>query len=238
MKCAIFSDVHSNLEALHTFRENASHAGVSKYWMLGDIVGYGANPQEVCDEIFSFSDVVIKGNHDQAISDDSLLDWFNEEAKEAIIWTRSKLNTQTIQKLVNLPYLHTETEIILTHSSPDNPKEFTYIYDWNGASKAFKAFSNKICFIGHTHLPQLFSNALNKAIYLEEGTYQLDRNDRYIISSGSIGQPRDNDTRLSFGIFDDQNYTYQLMRIPYPKEETAKKIRKAGLPRYFADRLL
>lgn len=238
MRHAIFSDTHSNWEALTTFLDYSSKHHVDSYWMLGDIVGYGANPQEVTDEVFRISDVIILGNHDKAITDDKLLDWFNEDAKAAILWTRGKLSSQTKDKLADLPYVHIHENITLTHGSPDRPEDFPYIYEWKGAAKAFPKFSTPLCFIGHTHLPQIFSEREKAASYLEEGTYQLSRDDRYIISCGSIGQPRDMDPRLSFGIFDDEKYLLELVRLPYPKEEAARKIRAAGLPRFLADRLL
>lgn len=238
MRYAIFSDTHSNWEALTAFLEYAEHHKIDRYWMLGDIVGYGANPQEVCDKIFQISDVVILGNHDKAIIDDKVLEWFNDEAREAILWTRGKLNPQTIKKLENLPYIRVESNVTLTHSSTDQPEEFPYIYEWKAASKAFQAFSTPLCFIGHTHIPQIFAEKEKVTGYLEEGIYQLSRNDRYIISCGSVGQPRDADKRLSFGVFDDKNYTLEIVRLQYAKEETAKKIRAQGLPRHSAERLL
>ncbi len=238
MRYAIFSDTHSNLEAFDTFSNYCKKSKIDRYLMLGDIVGYGANPQEVCDEVFRISDAVILGNHDQAIWDDDLLDWFNEEAKEAILWTRSKLKGETVKKLKELPYVRVDGIMTLTHSSPNNPEKYPYIYDWATAYKGFKSFSTLLCFIGHTHLPMLFSEKKSAGCFLEEGAHQLMRDDRYIISCGSIGQPRDRDNRLSFGIFDDEAYTISLVRLSYSCKEAARKIRNAGLPRNLADRLL
>lgn len=238
MRYAVYSDTHSNLEALDTFVQYTRDNHIDRYFMLGDIVGYAANPQEVIDKVMKISNIVVMGNHDQAISDDKLLDWFNEDAKKALIWTRKKLTAESVKKLAALPYTCVDGVITLTHSSPDHPERYTYIYDWVTAHKGFQAFSNKICFIGHTHVPMLFSEKESAGCYLEEGTYQLEPDDRYIISCGSIGQPRDNDNRLSFGIFDDQKYSMTLVRLSYPCAETARKINEAGLPKYFADRLL
>lgn len=238
MRAAVFSDTHSNWEALSTFVKFAEQHKIDQYWMLGDIVGYGAEPQRVADEVFRISDVVIRGNHDQAIADDNLLRWFNEQAREAVHWTRKQLNSKTKDRLLHLPYTRIEKNVTLTHATPLDPEQFAYIDSPKEAAKAFPFFKTSICFIGHTHLPQIFSEKLNASGYLDEGSYQLNRSDRYIISCGSIGQPRDEDSRLSFGIFDDEAYSLQLVRLPYPKEETAKKIIAAGLPKYFATRLL
>ena len=238
MRAAVFSDTHSNWEALSAFLSFAKKQKVDQYWMLGDIVGYGAEPQKVAEKIFEFSDIVIRGNHDQAISDDNLLRWFNEEAKEAILWTRKQLKPKIKEKITRLPYIRIEKNVTLTHATPLDPEQFTYIDSVKEATKAFPFFKTPICFIGHTHVPKIFSEKLNAAGYLNEGSYQLNRSDRYIISCGSVGQPRDQDSRLSFGIFDDEQYSLQLVRIPYPKEEAAKKIIKAGLPKSFATRLL
>lgn len=238
MRHVIFSDVHSNWEALTVCLDYAAKSEVDKYWMLGDIVGYGANPQEVSDKIFQISDVIILGNHDQAITDDGLLDWFNEDAREAILWTREHLNQETMKRLRDLPYVRIEGNVTLTHSSPFRPDEYPYLLEWEEASKAFRAFDTSLCFIGHTHVPQIFSEKQKATSYLEEGTYQLDREDRYIACCGSVGQPRDYDKRLSFGIFDDETYTLQIVRLDYPKEEAARKIRAEGLPAFLADRLL
>jgi len=238
MRYAIYSDTHSNLEALTTFLNYSLSHHIDHYWMLGDIVGYGANPQQVSDKVFEISNIVIQGNHDKAIVDDALLEWFNDAAKQALLWTRTQLDSQTKEKLAHLPPIYIHKNITLAHGSPDRPEEFPYIDEWEEASKAFKAFKTPICFVGHTHLPQIFSERKKISGYLKEGTYQLSRDDRYIISCGSVGQPRDMDTRLSFGIYDDKNHTIELVRLPYAKEEAAKKIRVAGLPRFFADRLL
>ena len=238
MRAAIFSDTHSNWEAFSTFLKFAREHKVDQFWMLGDIVGYGAEPQKVADEVFQVSDIVIRGNHDQAITDDNLLRWFNDEAKEAILWTRKQLNSKTKEKLSHLPYTRIEKNVTLTHATPLDPEQFTYIDSSKEAKKAFPFFKTPICFIGHTHVPQIFSEKLNAAGYLNEGSYQLNRSDRYIISCGSVGQPRDKDHRLSFGIFDDEQYSLQLVRVSYPKEEAAQKIIEAKLPKFFATRLL
>ncbi|MBI4970331.1 MAG: metallophosphoesterase family protein [Candidatus Omnitrophica bacterium] len=238
MRCAIFSDTHSNWEALSTFLDYCHKNHIDRYWMLGDVVGYGADPQIVQKKVFEISDVVIRGNHDQAMVDDELLAWFNDEAKEAILWTRGQFDSKTKEKLASLPYSYVEGGVTLVHASPLNFDQFPYLITWKEAAEAFRYFNTPLCFIGHTHFPQIFLLKQKASSYLDEGIYPLDRNDRYIISCGSVGQPRDNDHRLAFGIFDDEAYTLELVRLEYPKEIAASKIRKAGLPRFFADRLL
>ncbi|MBI4399009.1 MAG: metallophosphoesterase family protein [Candidatus Omnitrophica bacterium] len=238
MRYVVFSDTHSNLEALGTFLDYTKNLNIDRYLMLGDIVGYGANPQEVCDLVFKTADTILLGNHDQAIYDDTLLDWFHDEAKEAILWTRKHLNASTVERLASLGYTRVEEGFTLVHSSPYQPETFPYIDDRKSSLKAFRAFATPLCFVGHTHVPALFSKQQHAAYYLKEGTYQLSKGDRYIINCGSLGQPRDPDKRLSFGVFDEEAYTVQIIRLNYPSHETAQKIRDAGLPRYFAARLL
>jgi len=238
MRYAILADIHSNLEALQTALDYLTDQKIDKYWILGDLVGYGANPQEVCDQVFNLTEVIILGNHDQAVFDFQLLDWFNQDARKALEWTRTQLNQETIKKLSELPYMRIEDKVTLTHSHPDHPEKYAYIFEWKDAETAFKVFKTPLCFIGHTHVPQLFSEKAQISRYLEEGTCLLQSNERYLINCGSVGQPRDYDKRLSFGILDDQDETLDIVRLDYDKEKAADKIRAEGLPSFLADRLL
>jgi diadenosine tetraphosphatase ApaH/serine/threonine PP2A family protein phosphatase len=238
MRYAILSDIHSNLEALERALDYLSDQNIDKYWVLGDLVGYGANPQEVCDRLFKLTDVIILGNHDQAIFDAKLLDWFNQDARTALEWTKTQLNQETKDKLAKLPYIRIENDVTLTHSSPNYPEEYSYIFEWKDVEPVFSVFKTRFCFIGHTHVPQLFSEKAQISRYLEEGTCLLDRSERYLINCGSVGQPRDYDKRLSCGILDDKDDVLDIVRLEYDKRKAADKIRSQGLPAFLADRLL
>lgn len=238
MRYAIISDIHSNLEALQTALDYLSSAKIDKYINLGDVVGYGADPKDCLKIAAELSETIICGNHDKAVFTPKLLSWFNPLAREAVEWTCGQLSEDEIGKLKDFPMKRIEDDFTLVHGSPNSPEEFKYLTMMREAGPAFHSFDNWICFVGHTHIPQVFIDKENITGYLEPGKFSLRRDERYIINCGSIGQPRDMDKRLSFGIFDDKENVLEIVRLEYDAKKAGEKIKKAGLPEYFADRLL
>jgi predicted phosphodiesterase len=230
MRIAIISDIHSNLEALTKAIDIIDSRSVDEIVCLGDIVGYGANPNECVDLVRRRCNTVIKGNHDDAVIDLIVADDFTDNARSAILWTRKQITEENLDYLCSLSITHRKKDIVLVHSSPCEPQEWSYIFDEDTAARAFRCFSEPLCFIGHTHMPMIFSpNGFASAISNDE---------RYLINVGSIGQPRDRNTDLSFGIFDTGTWTYENIRSPYDMETAARKILKTTLPPKLGQRLL
>ncbi|GAB4330169.1 MAG: metallophosphoesterase family protein [Candidatus Abyssubacteria bacterium] len=240
MRYAIICDVHSNLEALQAVLAEIKSMGVDKIVHLGDIVGYNSNPNE-CIEIFMGEGITsIIGNHDAAACglDDPL--WFNSAAKQAVIWTREKLKPEGREYLRSLPeQLILEGRILLAHGSPENRDN--YILDWMDAMRQFAVMERmkvKICFFGHSHLPALFAYRGFNHDLNQYGKHSLDSDNRYLVNFGGLGQPRDGDPRTCFGIFDSEAMTVEFFRLKYDVLKCAKKVEKAGLDIYLAERLL
>lgn len=248
MRIAIISDIHSNLEALQKALELIERETVEKIICLGDIVGYGSNPKQCLELTRKISHHIIMGNHDQASADISYIRDFTDYAKEAIFWTNKVLSQSEKEFLQSLPFTIEIENISFVHSSPYQPQEWHYITKHSEASFNFGYFDTQVCFIGHSHVSEIFcedraskKELVNPAIIDEINyfscKYELLKEKKYIINVGSVGQPRDKDWRLSFGIFDTDNWTYENIRAEYDVKAAAKKIREAKLPEILARRL-
>lgn len=248
MRLAILSDIHSNLEALEKSLSILSTIRVNHIICLGDIVGYGSNPKECINLMRENSSYLIKGNHDEVANNLANISDFNRYAAEAILWTHKMLSQHEKDFLGNLQYKIIIDELLFIHSTPYKPEEWFYILTWEEAMYNFRFFENKICFVGHSHIPAVFSlnqskNIINQSKITNEESftsyqYILSADDRYIINVGSIGQPRDLDWRLSFGILDTQTWIYENIRAEYDVHKAIQKIYDSKLPRYLGDRLM
>lgn len=227
MRYGIISDIHGNLEALQTALDHIKTLGVDEIVCLGDVVGYGPNPNECVDLIRTHCKNVVKGNHDAAAVDLSETVYMNKLAREAAMWTNGRLDSGAKEYLTNLPMQLDIPNAILVHASPFEPREWHYIMTNLDADLAFHHFDTPVCFIGHTHRATIFtSHGNNHGI-----------NEKRIINVGSIGQPRDKDPKLSFGLFDTDTLEYENIRLPYEVDKTADKMYVAGLPSELAERL-
>ncbi len=232
MRIAIISDIHSNLEALTKTFEIIETKNIDEIVCLGDIVGYGANPNECVELIRKRVKYVVMGNHDYAVAvDPTELFYFSSHARESDLWTREILTKENLEFLKSLPLTISFKNLLFVHSSPAQPREWEYIFTEAQARIQFQYFNEKICFIGHSHLPGVFP---------EKGIYngKINKNTRYIINVGSVGQPRDGDWRLCFGIFDTDTWTYEQIRSEYDVEKASIKIIQNGLPEFLARRIL
>ena len=238
MKYGIFSDIHSNLEALNTVLSSFQAEGVEQTLCLGDIVGYGANPKECIERIRSLGGIIIGGNHDWACAGRMETDYFNTYAREAILWTREQLNQEEKDFLRNLEPSYETDLLTLVHGSLDFPEEFHYIFDSESASRTLELSKTPICFVGHSHLPLIFSLGQDGYIHLSRsGKAKLEKGAKMLVNDGSVGQPRDGDPRSACAIFDSDRQTVEIRRLPYDIRLTQQKILKAGLPRVLATRL-
>jgi diadenosine tetraphosphatase ApaH/serine/threonine PP2A family protein phosphatase len=238
MKYAVFADIHGNLEALEAALECAHKRGLSRFFVLGDSVGYGADPNECLEWALGRAELHILGNHEAALIHEKIRLKFSDWARVAIQWTAKQLKPGLIEKIKGLPYLQREGEIILAHGTLHGPEEFHYLLEPADAHKSFMVSREKFGFVGHTHIPSFFAEKEHAFGYLKEGAHPLKKGERYLLNPGSIGQPRDRDLRLSFGVFDPEELMFEIVRLPYNNKKAAQKILAAGLPPFLADRLV
>ena len=237
MRYAVFSDVHSNLEAFEAVLDEFKKCRIDRYLFLGDIVGYGASPQECITALKLTEAVSVVGNHDGAVLGSIDTKDFNEVAQEAVLWTKENIRESDKQFLSNLPLVQSEKKICLVHGTLSRPQDFDYMIDGYQAMKSFYALEVQICFIGHTHIPGIFVEEQGKILYTRDAVIPVRNNKRYIVNAGSIGQPRDGDSRACFCIYDDAASRIEFKRIPYDIESAQRKILAAGLPKGLAHRL-
>ncbi|MBU1077997.1 MAG: metallophosphatase family protein [Spirochaetes bacterium] len=246
MRILILADIHSNLEALKKvlFYIEQKKIAIDKYYVLGDIVGYGPFPNECVQLIRELPDhKSIPGNHEWAVTGKVDTQYFNAHAREAIAWTRKILKNDHYIYLDGLPLtekLQSDgLKYLFLHGSPENKIE-EYIFNTYMAKRNFNCFKENICFFGHTHMPILFLKMEHKieAIPLNDGdVVELKDEYRYLINVGSVGQPRDGDPRASFGILDTERRTVLIKRLDYNIKKTQKHIIDFKLPRGLATRL-
>ena len=239
MKYGIIADVHSNLEALNSVLTVLRDRNVDEYVCAGDIVGYGADPGPCIKMVQETCKVMIAGNHDHAA--DGLLDteYFNPEAKEAVLWTAGQLNEGEKNFLKDLSLMDKKEEIFVVHATPVSPDEWNYINSTFDAFRNFKGFEEKICFVGHSHTPVVFTLNVNdnRCTYAFESKIPISEDCRYIINVGSVGQPGDGNPLASCAMYDTSAGEVEIIRVAYDVETAQKKIIDAGLPKGLASRL-
>ena len=189
---------------------------------LGDVVGYGAEPNECIDLIRSRSIQCVLGNHDEASIGIGDITFFNRWARDAILWTSVNLSDSSRKFLRDLDFSMVVDSVFLVHATPYEPDRWHYLFSDFEARMCFSTFKQKICFIGHTHIPIIFT---------EPGGSRL------IVNVGSVGQPRDRDPRASWGLYDTESEQYELKRVEYQIDKAAALIIKAGMPAFLANRL-
>lgn len=230
MRIAIISDIHSNLEALEKTLEIIKQKSIDEIVCLGDIVGYGANPNECLSLVKEITSHILLGNHDEAAISLKQIEDFNPYARNAVFWTANQLTDTNKEFLRSLPYKLELNGLLFTHASPFEPEEWHYILSLSEAQNNFNFFQQPICFVGHSHAPVIFSE--------DFWAREVVRDKRFIVNVGSVGQPRDLNWRLSFGIFDSEQWAYENIRSEYDVQTASDKIRNAGLPRRLAERIL
>jgi len=238
MKYAIISDIHGNLEALKSILEEIDRQKVDSILCLGDIVGYGPNPNECAEIIKERADVVLAGNHDYAPLGKIDISYFNPWARQAIEWTRENLAPETIEFLLELPLKSEQDGFTIVHATPYKPHEWNYIITIGDAIKNFPEFSSQVCFIGHSHVPMIVTlTERNDCVVEKDNPLMIKDNLRYIINVGSVGQPRDLNPLSAIGLYDTDTKTYELVRVEYDIAVTQKKILASNLPSFLAERL-
>ena len=240
MKYAFISDIHSNIEALEVVLDACDEAGVDEIFCLGDVIGYGADPNPCCDLIRERASVTLMGNHDAAVIGVMDTDYYYEAARDALYWTRQQLTRENHHWLFGLPYTHREANFGLYHSAPIKPSGFYYVVNESDASKHLPVFERleRFNFCGHSHLTTSFLMNGETVEELELGAPAVGRDGhKWLINVGSVGQPRDRDARACFGVLDTETDTFKHVRMTYDIDQTADKLLEAGLSEKFAKRL-
>jgi len=236
MKYALVSDIHANLEAFTKVLDVIEKSNVDKIVCLGDIVGYGANPRECIKLVQEYDMATIAGNHDFACIGRTNINYFNSYAKEATLWTRKVTTDEDKQFLADLPLVDYHDNFTVVHGTLYAPELFDYIQTTYDAYLSLQLLESQICFLGHSHVPitffqgDLISYTLNPEIKIEE-------NVKALINIGSVGQPRDDNPRASFALYDTVEQKVEIKRVDYEVSVTSQKIIKAGLPTPLAERL-
>jgi diadenosine tetraphosphatase ApaH/serine/threonine PP2A family protein phosphatase len=237
MRYAIVSDVHGNLESLARVLSTISDDDTLV--SLGDVVGYGPNPNECAAALHDRCGHAVLGNHDLAAVENFGVDRFNRAAREAIAWTQGVLDDASRAWLNSLPYELRLPEFLLVHGAPVN--YFEYILDKAAAARAFDATDARIVFVGHTHIAEYWVREPDGTIghkHMQHGgTLELEGEKRYIVDVGSVGQPRDLNPKACFVYYDPERQHVEWVRYEYPIAEVQEKMRRTGLPGYLVDRL-
>ncbi len=248
-RTAIISDIHANLHALYSVIEDVKECQCTDVVCLGDIVGYNAYPHECLEYVRSLECPVVKGNHDAEVVETSLMA-MNPMARQATEWTRAQLTPEDLEWLSHLQYQRiVRSSFAMVHASLEQPKSWSYIVNENDARSSFSRQFSPVCFHGHTHVPKVFiwdgahshdmKEALSGPLYYD-GTVEvsLQQGYKYFINVGSVGQPRDGDSRACYAIFDSDARTVTFRRVFYDVQAASDAVLAAGLPEYLAQRLL
>ena len=236
MRFAIFSDIHSNLEALEAMLADANECKCTDFVCLGDVVGYNPNPHECMNRVREMDCPIVKGNHDEQASLNKSSRDFNELAEHAISWTRDHLTDEDKEWLRELPLQRQVLDFTIVHATLDMPEQWGYVFNNLDAAASFTYQHSAVCFFGHTHVPMAFvRDEVIRRVKIER--LRIDPAKKYFINVGSVGQPRDGDWRAAYCIYDVDANDVEQRRVRYDVETTQKKIINAGLPPLLAKRL-
>jgi diadenosine tetraphosphatase ApaH/serine/threonine PP2A family protein phosphatase len=239
----IFADIHANRQAFEACLAAARAKGVQQIVCLGDIVGYGADPEWAVDTVMGLVEggaIAVRGNHDQAIGTPS--GSMNAEAEAAVEWTRARLSPVQRRFLADLPLFREEEDRLYVHSEASHPTRWRYVQSASDAARSMIATEAQITFCGHIHQPQLYSMSvtakMTSFIPVSNVPVPLLKGRQWLAVAGSVGQPRDGNPAASFVTFDTEKREITYCRVPYDVEAAAERIRDYGLPVWLADRIL
>jgi diadenosine tetraphosphatase ApaH/serine/threonine PP2A family protein phosphatase len=242
LQLAVMSDIHANLEALSACLAHARAAGAERFAFLGDMVGYGADPDAVLDIVIQHAQcgaVVVKGNHDEAVH--GATDYLNRSATTVIEWTRQRLSDRHLEFLDKLPMCLHESESCFVHASAESPEKWDYVDSPTAAERCARAAGRPYTFAGHVHEQRLFVvGAHGRMVPFQPrpGTdIPLRPHRACVVIVGSVGQPRDGDPSAGYVMADLEKRVLRFHRVPYDHFASARKVRAAGLPEALAYRL-
>jgi len=238
MKIAILSDIHSNLEALEAVEKEIGGLGVDAIYFIGDVVGYGPDPNACTKWVMENADLAVMGNHDIAALGKIDIESFNPNAKRAIIWNALQLENWAMDYLATLPMVISRDDVTIVHANPQDPESWNYIFSLWDAEMNFSHFESTFCFVGHSHQPVIVvMEGSGQVSVLPDSSFKADEGTRYLINVGSVGQPRDGNPEACFGLLDTETMEFSILRSPYEFRMTQEKMLDAGLPGPLADRL-
>ena len=242
MLLAVFSDIHGNRQAFEACLKVARAKGAERFVLLGDFVGYGADPEWVVDTVMGLvreGAIAVRGNHDEAVN--TTTEAMNAEAQIAIEWTRGRLDVAQRRFLAELPMLVAEKERLYVHSEASSPQRWHYVRSTADAAKSLISTPAHVTFCGHIHRPALYSMSVTAKmtglVPKTDVSVPLLRGRQWLAVLGSVGQPRDGDPSAAFVLFDTVSCQITYCRAPYDIASAANKIRENGLPPWLADRL-
>ena len=254
MRVGIFTDAHSNFEALKAVSQQLQSEYFDRLIFLGDAIGYGADPNDCCRIIREQSDIALLGNHDAVLVEKLDMSWFVDYAREAVDWTSKVIDTDHRDWLATLPYVHREKDVVFSHGSPLDPENFHYVMDYQEALRILRWMGYEgvgVTFVGHAHIGLAFrligssgdpgkieeSVKVHNFNGINSAKVELKPEDRWVINVGAVGQPRDGDTRAVYAVFDTESRIYEVHRVEYDIDSASSRIEAAGLPQILADRL-
>lgn len=237
MRIGIFSDIHSNFEALRAVLEDMLAKKVTHTVCLGDVVGYNANPAECLRVVRELGCPVVQGNHDNDVGREEDPEHVNRMAGEGIAFSKNALTQEERQYLSQLPS-HLQFEgVTFTHDTLDGPGSWNYINSVLEAEVSFHYQRTQLCFYGHTHVPRIFVKSYGVRETQVVRRFEFRKGERYLINPGSVGQPRDGDWRAAYAVLDLKANCVEFLRVEYDIETAQRKILAAGLPEKTSQRL-
>jgi diadenosine tetraphosphatase ApaH/serine/threonine PP2A family protein phosphatase len=240
VRIGIISDIHSNLEALTGSLAALERHRPDRVVCLGDVVGYGASVNECCRLVRKVAEVTLLGNHDAAVAGRMDYSFYYDAARHALDWTASRIDVEHLDWLRSLPYAHRLEGAQFTHGNPVNPEAYEYVFAIEQARELLPHLGElaDVNFIGHSHLCKAFSlDATGEVTEIVATRFVVREGHKYVVSVGSIGQPRDCDNRACFVIYDTDARLVEYHRVPYDIETAAQKIFDADLALNFGKRL-
>jgi diadenosine tetraphosphatase ApaH/serine/threonine PP2A family protein phosphatase len=243
MKYAILSDLHANRQAIEAVIDDARRRGAQRWALLGDFVGYGADPAWVVDTVRDLvrgGAIAIQGNHDAATVA-GFSPQMRQQVESLIQWTRSQLDPDQLKFLADLPYTHEEGDLLFTHANAFAPRQWAYIEGRSEAVRSMMATHCRVTFCGHMHDPRLFHlSSIGKAgefVPTAGVPVPLMAQRNWLVIPGSAGQPRDGNPAACYAMYDSLERSLTLWRVPYDIETASQRILDAGLPAEMARRL-
>jgi diadenosine tetraphosphatase ApaH/serine/threonine PP2A family protein phosphatase len=243
LRLALFADIHANRQAFSACLDAARARGAEHIICLGDIVGYGADPEWAVETVMDLvrnGAIAVIGNHDNAVGAPS--ETMNAEAQAAIEWTRGRLSAPQRRFLAELPLKRAEGDRLYVHSEASHPAQWHYVRSPTDAARSIEATDAHVTFCGHIHKPALYSMSsaaqMTSFIPTSETPVQLLNGRRWLVVAGSVGQPRDGNPAAAFTMLDTATREITFFRVPYDVVAAADRIRANGLPHWLADRLL
>jgi diadenosine tetraphosphatase ApaH/serine/threonine PP2A family protein phosphatase len=234
----IISDIHGNLEAFEAVLRDMAACRVETCYCLGDVVGYGPDPQACLERASTVCACLLRGNHEAALTDGEALAAMNAWAAASLLWTRRSLSADATATAAAWPLVRVEADVRFVHASPADPAAFPYIAGRRDAEQAFAACGEPVVFVGHTHQAMTWELAPGASVRPgQAGELALQADHRYLINVGSVGQPRDGDTRARWVLVDSDAARLVYRAVSYHVRRTQSKILSAGLPEILAARL-